>query len=117
MAFQQNLVDHQVGVTAQSTSIYQPFSSINLQLDPIFHSNENSLQIGVHKQYGHGFQLNAEYQWTRVTGTENLEDPSGSNPNDSNGNIAGELDVLVPDVVVEEGEVRIRRIVGMTTVQ
>lgn len=79
----------QVGVTTQSTNIYQPFAGINLQLDPIFHSSENSLQVGIHKQYLHGFQLNAEYQWTRVLGTENIENPSGATPNDSYGPIAG----------------------------
>jgi hypothetical protein len=56
----------------------------------------NSLQIGVHKQYSHGFQLNAEYQWTRVLGTENLQNPSGATPNDSYGQIGG----ITPQVVV-----------------
>jgi Carboxypeptidase regulatory-like domain/TonB dependent receptor len=78
-----------VGVTAQSTNLYQPFSTISLNVDPIFHSEENSLQFGVHKQYGHGLTVNAEYQWTRVLGAENVENPSGINPNDSFGNIAG----------------------------
>ena len=31
----------------------------------------------MHKQYTHGLAFGAEYQWTRVLGTENLEDPSG----------------------------------------
>lgn len=78
-----------VGVTAQSTNLYQPFSTISLNVDPIFHSEENSLQFGIHKQYGHGLTVNAEYQWTRVLGTENLENPSGATPNDSFGNISG----------------------------
>ena len=56
----------------------------------------NAFQVGVHKQYSHGFMINAEYQWTRVTGTENLENPSGANPNDSSGNIAG----ITPQVFV-----------------
>ncbi len=56
----------------------------------------NSFQVGVHKQYSHGFTLNAEYQWTSVLGTENLENPSGVNPNDSFGNIAG----ITPQVFV-----------------
>ena len=86
----------QVGVTVQSRRLVQPFSTISLFLDPIFHSQMNALQVGVHKQYSHGFMINAEYQWTRVTGTENLEDPSGSNPNDSSGNIAG----ITPQVFV-----------------
>jgi hypothetical protein len=78
-----------VGVTAQSTNLYQPFSTNSLNVDPIFHSEENSLQFGIHKQYGHGLTVNAEYQWTRVLGTENVENPSGAAPNDSFGNIAG----------------------------
>ena len=91
-----NLNTPQVGVTVQSRRFVQPFSTISLFLDPIFHSTMNSLQIGVHKQYSHGFMINAEYQWTRILGTENLEDPSGSNPNDSFGNIAG----ITPQVFV-----------------
>ncbi|MGA7338962.1 MAG: TonB-dependent receptor, partial [Terracidiphilus sp.] len=79
----------QVGVSAQNTNLYQPFSSISLNVDPIFHSMMNSLQFGVHKQYSHGFTINAEYQWTRVLGAENVENPSGVNANDSYGNIAG----------------------------
>ena len=49
----------------------------------------NSLQVGAHKQYTNGIAFGAEYQWTRVLGTENLEDPSGKYPQDSYGNIAG----------------------------
>jgi outer membrane receptor protein involved in Fe transport len=75
--------------TVQSTYQVQPFSAINLLLAPIFHSNENSLQLGVHKQYSHGLAFGAEYQWTRVLGTENLENPSGATPNDSYGPIGG----------------------------
>jgi outer membrane receptor protein involved in Fe transport len=85
-----NLADPPViGVKAQSTNLVQPFSAINLNIDPIFHSNENSLQIGAHKQYSHGIAFGAEYSWTRVLGTENLEDPTGLHPNDSYGPIAG----------------------------
>jgi len=40
----------------------------------------NELQFGVHKRYSSGVSLNAEYQWTRVIGTENLENPSGIAP-------------------------------------
>jgi hypothetical protein len=86
----------QVGATVQSRRLVQPFSTIGLFIDPIFHSTLNSLQVGVHKQYSHGFMVNAEYQWTRVLGTENLEDPSGSNTNDSYGNVAG----ITPQVFV-----------------
>jgi hypothetical protein len=78
-----------VGKTVQSTNLVQPFSAINVNLDPIFHSNMNSLQIGVHKQYSHGIALGAEYQWIRVLGTENLENPSGATPDDSYGPIGG----------------------------
>jgi len=85
-----NLLDPPiVGVSAQTTNLVQPFSSITLNVDPIFHSSMNSLQFGVHKQYGHGLAVSAEYQWTRVLGTENIEDPAGNTPNDSRGNIAG----------------------------
>src|SRR5260370_9775234 len=49
-----------VGVNAQTTNIYQPFSAINLNPDPIFHSNMNPLQIGVLKQYTNAFPLYLE---------------------------------------------------------
>lgn len=75
--------------TPQATFIYQPFSTISLNMDPIFHSSMNSLQLGVHKQYSHGVAFGAEYQWTRVLGTENLQNPSGSTPNDSYGPVGG----------------------------
>jgi Carboxypeptidase regulatory-like domain/TonB dependent receptor len=86
-----NLPSQPVLTTAsvQTTYNVQPFSAINYLLDPIFHSNENSLQIGIHKQYSHGFTVGAEYQWTRVLGTENLENASGSTPNDSYGPVGG----------------------------
>ena len=75
--------------TTQATYNYQPFSAIALNMDPIFHSTMNSLQVGVHRQYRHGAAFGAEYQWTRVLGTENLQNPSGANPNDSYGPIGG----------------------------
>ena len=81
--------------TVQSTYLTQPFSTISWNMAPIFHSSMNSLQIGVHKQYSQGLAFGAEYQWTRVLGTENLENPSGSTPNDSYGPIAG----LTPQVL------------------
>ena len=77
------------GVKVQSLNQVQPFSTISLNMDPIFHSNMNSLQVGAHHQYHNGVAFGAEYQWTRVLGTENLENPSGSTPNDSYGPIAG----------------------------
>jgi hypothetical protein len=84
-----------VGSSVQSTNLVQPFSGIYLFMDPIFHSTENSLQVGVHKQYSHGLAFGAEYQWVRVLGTESLENPSGATPNDSYGPIAG----LAPQVL------------------
>ncbi len=65
----------------------QPFASIFLTMDPIFHSNSNALQVGVHKRFESGFQLNAEYEWIRVLGTENFVNPM--NTGDSYGNIGG----------------------------
>jgi hypothetical protein len=78
-----------VGVSAQSTNLVQPFAAINYLFEPIFHSNENSLQVGIHKQYSHGLAFGAEYQWVRVLGTENIENPSGANVDDSKGPISG----------------------------
>jgi Carboxypeptidase regulatory-like domain/TonB dependent receptor-like, beta-barrel len=78
-----------VGSTVQSTNLHQPFASIPYNIDPLFHSTMNSLQVGVHKQYTQGLAFGAEYQWTRVLGTESLEDPSGKYPNDSFGNVGG----------------------------
>jgi hypothetical protein len=78
-----------VGATVQSTNLHQPFASIPLNVVPMFHSNMNSLQIGLHKQYSHGLAVGAEYQWTRVLGTENIENPSGANVNDSYGPVGG----------------------------
>jgi hypothetical protein len=78
-----------VGKTVQSTNLVQPFAAITENIDPIFHSNMNSLQLGLHKQYSHGIAFGAEYQWTRVLGTENIEDPSGAHPNDSYGPVSG----------------------------
>lgn len=78
-----------VGVSSQTTNLVQPFATISLMNDPIFHSQMNSLQVGVHKQYSHGFTVNAEYQWTRVLGTENIQNPSGQALQDSFGNVGG----------------------------
>ena len=65
----------------------QPFASIFLQDDPIFHSDSNALQVGLHKRFEGGFQLNLEYEWIRVLGTENFVNPLTTN--DSYGNIGG----------------------------
>jgi len=85
-----NLADPPV-ITAsvQATRPIAPFSSIYEYIDPLFHSSMNSLQVGLHKQYSRGLAFGAEYQWTRVLGTENLNNPSGSHPRDSYGPIAG----------------------------
>jgi hypothetical protein len=70
----------------QNRRPFQPFSTISQNFAPIFHTTGNSLQIGVHKQYSHGFMINAEYQWIRVLGVENFENPA--NIGDSYGNIS-----------------------------
>ncbi len=57
----------------------QPFASILLFNEPIFHSSLNSLQAGLHKQYRGGLMVNAEYQWTRVLGTESFMSPRAVN--------------------------------------
>ena len=85
-----------VGVTTQSTNLVQPFSGISLNFDPIFHSSMNSLQVGVHKQYNRGTTFGAEYQWTRVLGTENFQNPTGVTPNDSYGPVSG----ITPQVLI-----------------
>ncbi len=75
--------------TAAAQSPFPVLGTINYAVDPLFHSQMNSLQVGAHKQYSHGIAFGAEWQWTRVLGTENLEDPSGKYPQDSFGDIAG----------------------------
>jgi hypothetical protein len=72
-----------------ATALYPVLGSITQYLNPTYHSTMNSLQAGVHKQYSHGVAFGAEYQWTRILGTENIEDPSGKYPRDSYGPIAG----------------------------
>ena len=66
---------------------FQPFSTISYAMEPIFFTNLNALEIGVHKQLSRGFQLNAEYQWTRVLGEENFQNTFTTN--DSYGPIGG----------------------------
>jgi hypothetical protein len=80
-----NLPPPQPGVV-QTFRPFQPFSTISNNFSPIFHTNMNSLQVGVHKQYSHGFMINAEYQWSRILGTENFENPA--TVGDSYGNIS-----------------------------
>jgi len=64
----------------------QPFSSISLWDAPIFSTNSNAAQVGLHKQYSNGLTVNAEYQYIRVLGTENFQD--SLHTNDSYGNIS-----------------------------
>jgi hypothetical protein len=75
--------------TPAATAPFPVLGTINYNLVPMFHSTMNSLQVGAHKQYSNGVAFGAEYQWTRVLGTENIEDPSGKYPRDSYGPING----------------------------
>ena len=75
--------------TAAAQAPFPLLGAINYQMDPIFHSTMNSLQVGAHKQYSNGIAFGAEYQWTSVLGTENIQDPSGKYPQDSYGPISG----------------------------
>lgn len=70
----------------QSRRPFQPFSTITQAFDPIYHTTGNSLQVGLHKQYKRGFMINAEYQWIRVLGVENHQNPTAIG--DSYGNIS-----------------------------
>jgi len=80
-------VDITKSIAAQRT--YSALSTISYNDDPIFHSTMNSLQAGLHKQYNKNVSFGVEYQWTRVLGTENLQDPSGKSPRDSYGPLGG----------------------------
>ncbi|WP_263377424.1 carboxypeptidase regulatory-like domain-containing protein [Granulicella paludicola] len=62
--------------TEQSRRPFQGFGTVTENFDPIYHTTGNSLQIGLHKQYRNGFMINAEYQWIRVLGVENHQDPT-----------------------------------------
>jgi hypothetical protein len=72
--------------TEQSHRPYPTFSTITENFDPLYHTTGNSLQVGLHKRFSHGFLINAEYQWIRVLGVENHENPT--NIGDSYGNIS-----------------------------
>ncbi len=72
--------------TEQSQRPFQPFSTVSEAFDPIYHTNANSLQVGLHKQYKNGLMINAEYQWIRVLGVENYQNPTTIG--DSYGNIS-----------------------------
>jgi hypothetical protein len=76
-------------VSTDAQRLVTPLSSIALTMDPIFHSTMNSLQAGVHKQFSAGLTFGAEYQWTRVLGTESFQDPTGAYPGDSYGPVSG----------------------------
>ncbi len=71
----------------QANRPFQPFSGISYIMDPIFFTNANALQIGLHKQFSHGFQMNLEYQWSSVLGEENFQNTFTTN--DSYGPIGG----------------------------
>jgi hypothetical protein len=72
--------------TEQSHRPFPAFSGITEDFDPLYHTTGNSLQVGMHKHFSHGFLINAEYQWVRVLGVENHENPT--NIGDSYGNIS-----------------------------
>ncbi len=72
--------------TEQSRRPYQPFSTITEDFDPVYHTTGNSLQVGLHKRFTQGFLINAEYQWIRVLGVENHQNPTAIG--DSYGNIS-----------------------------
>ncbi|HEY4378762.1 MAG TPA: TonB-dependent receptor [Acidobacteriaceae bacterium] len=63
----------------------QPFAAITYGFEPMYHTNMNSLQVGVHKRYSNGFMVNAEFQWERMLGLETFENPA--NIGDSHGPI------------------------------
>jgi hypothetical protein len=72
--------------TEQSKRPFSQFSTITEAFDPLYHTTGNSLQVGVHKAFSHGFLINAEWQWMRVLGIENHENPTAIG--DSYGNIS-----------------------------
>ncbi|AXC11401.1 Oar protein [Acidisarcina polymorpha] len=72
--------------TEQSRRPFAAFSAITEDFDPIYHTTGNSLQVGLHKAFSNGFLINAEYQWIRVLGVENHQNPTTIG--DSYGNIS-----------------------------
>ncbi|MBS1800717.1 MAG: TonB-dependent receptor [Acidobacteria bacterium] len=78
-----------VGATVQSTNLIQPLAAITYSGVPLYHSTMNALQVGVHRTLRAGLVFGAEYQWSRILGTESLQNPSGSSPQDSYGPIGG----------------------------
>ena len=63
----------------------QPFATITYAFEPMYHTNMDSLQVGLHKRYSNGFMINAEFQWERMLGLETFENPA--NIGDSYGDI------------------------------
>jgi hypothetical protein len=85
-----NLADpFDITKTPAATAPFPVLGAITQVVVPMFHSTMNSLQVGLHKQYSKGLAFGAEYQWTRVLGTENFENLSGKHPRDSYGPISG----------------------------
>jgi hypothetical protein len=85
-----NLLDpFDITKAPSATYLFPVLGAITQNLDPMYHSTMNSLQVGLHKQYSKGLSFGAEYQWVRVLGTENIENPSGKYPGDSYGPISG----------------------------
>jgi hypothetical protein len=79
---------------------YQPFANITRNDDPIYQSSSNQLQGGIEKRYSNGVLLTAQYQFTRVIGTESYQNPT--NYNDSRGNLNGiRRNVLVTSYVYD----------------
>jgi hypothetical protein len=64
----------------------QPFATISLAYDPIYHSTMNALQFGIHKRFSGGVMVSAEYAYSRILGLETFENPA--NIVDSYGNIS-----------------------------
>ncbi len=71
---------------AQPRRPFQPYSTITEANNPTYQNTSNQLQGGVQKRYSHGLQVSAEYQYSRVIGTETYMDPF--NFNDSRGSIS-----------------------------
>jgi hypothetical protein len=88
-------IDPTQPLTAKVNSPIPLLGPVPYPMSPIFHTIMNSLQIGAHKEFRHGLGFGAEYQWSRVLGTESIEDFTGRHPNDSKGPIAG----LTPQVL------------------
>jgi hypothetical protein len=64
----------------------QPFAAITYGFEPMYHTDMDSLQVGLHKRYSSGFMINAEFQWERMLGLETFENPA--NIGDSYGPIS-----------------------------